>query len=62
MPPDEWPARLRLAAERFAIAPEGFWRLSLKEWRALTETDAGPALGRAELQRLLQEHPDERVG
>ena len=27
------------AAARMGVAPEGFWRLSLKEWRMLT---AGP--------------------
>lgn len=54
----EWAAMLRVAALRLGIAPEAFWRLSLSEWRMLTE-DAGPAaMGRSELERLMREHPD----
>ena len=48
------------AAARMGVGPEGFWRLSLKEWRMLT---AGPAqaapLGRSELERMREMWPDE---
>lgn len=53
-----WPALMRLAATRFGIAPRDFWRLSLAEWRALT--DAAPdALTRTAFDTLLQAYPDE---
>lgn len=55
-----WPALLRLAALRFGIAPDAFWRLSLVEWRALT--DAAPdALTRAAFEALARAHPDREV-
>jgi len=48
------------AAARMGVAPEGFWRLSLKEWRMLT---AGPVqaapLGRNELEAMVGLWPDE---
>jgi uncharacterized phage protein (TIGR02216 family) len=40
------------------IAPEAFWRLSLKEWRALT-TAQSEALGRAGFEDLARRIPDE---
>ena len=52
-----WAGRLRLAL-RMGVAPEAFWRLSLAEWRAMTEADGSPVLGRSELMRLLAAHPD----
>lgn len=52
--------RLGLA---MGLAPEAFWRLSLREWRMLTEPAAGPstgrALGRAELERMAEAWPDD---
>ena len=56
---DEWSARLRLAAERFGVAPEAFWRLSLPEWRALTQDAAPAVLPRARLEAMAREHPDD---
>lgn len=57
-PRSEWVGMLRFAALRLGIGPEAFWRLSLREWRALTE-DGGPAaLGRYELEALLRAYPD----
>lgn len=53
-----WPAMLRLAALRYGIAPEAFWRLSLAEWRALT-TEPSAALSRADLDALAHRFPDE---
>lgn len=57
-PLSEWGAALQFAVLRLGIAPEAFWRLSLKEWRALTGDGGAPALGRGELERLMREHPD----
>ncbi len=54
----DWPARLRLAALRFHIAPDAFWRLSVKEWAALTAAPAPDALGRQDLTALMAAHPD----
>ena len=56
---DEWAQRLRAAAERFGIAPEGFWRLSLAEWRALTEAATAEVLSRTRFEALAREHPDD---
>ena len=54
-----WDEMLRLAVA-MGVAPEGFWRLSLKEWRMLT---AGPVqaapLGRNELEAMVGLWPDE---
>ena len=54
-----WPDLLRLAAVRFHIAPDAFWRLSLAEWLALTTPDAPPALDRATFDVLSGQHPDQ---
>lgn len=43
---------------RFGIAPEAFWRLSLREWRMLTEAEPAPVLGRAGLERLMEAYGD----
>ncbi|MBO9545696.1 phage tail assembly chaperone [Caulobacter sp.] len=55
-----WAAPLRLAMS-LGIAPEAFWRLSLKEWRALTETPAAPVLTRTDLSALIARYPDEET-
>ena len=56
-----WGAALRLATLRLAISPEAFWRLSLVEWRALTEVPAAPVLNRAALDALIARFPDEET-
>ena len=56
-----WRAALRLATQGLAIAPEAFWRLSLAEWRALTEAPAAPILNRAALDALIARFPDEEI-
>ncbi|MEJ2816015.1 phage tail assembly chaperone [Caulobacter sp. CCG-8] len=56
-----WRDALRLAALRLAIPPEAFWRLSLAEWRALTEAPAAPVLDRAALDALIARFPDEET-
>jgi uncharacterized phage protein (TIGR02216 family) len=47
-------------AAMLGVTPEAFWRLSLKEWRMLTERAgrAGP-MGRSELERMAEAWPDE---
>lgn len=55
-----WKTRLRLAA-RLGIAPRDFWRLSVAEWRALTESDAAP-MDRATLDDLTKQFPDRMHG
>ena len=47
------------AAARMGVGPEGFGRLSLKEWRMLTTgpVQASP-LGRSELERMAALWPD----
>ncbi|HEX8232806.1 MAG TPA: phage tail assembly chaperone [Caulobacteraceae bacterium] len=52
-----WEAMLR-AAMAAGIAPGGFWRLSVKEWRALCR-GGGEGLGRGELNRLMGLYPDD---
>jgi uncharacterized phage protein (TIGR02216 family) len=52
-----WPQLLRLALQ-MGIGPEAFWRLSLREWRALTSA-SGEALGRAAFDELARRFPDE---
>lgn len=46
------------AAERFGVTPEGFWRLSLREWRMLTAPPEQAAMSRGELERLAERWPD----
>ena len=53
-----WAPMLR-AALTLGIQPEAFWRLSLKEWRMLTEAPRGPgAMGRGRLDELMRRWPD----
>lgn len=54
-----WGAMLQ-AALRMGVTPEGFWRLSLKEWRMLTTAPGQAApMGRAEFERMAEAWPDE---
>ena len=52
-----WAAMLQ-AAVRMGVAPEAFWRLSLREWRMLTAAEPAPVMGRAEFERLLEAYGD----
>ena len=56
-----WRAALRLAALRLSIPPEAFWRLSLAEWRVLTEAPAAPVLTRQALDALIARFPDDQT-
>lgn len=47
------------AAMKAGLSPRAFWDLSLKEWRWLSQGGAEPVLTHAELQRLMEEYPDE---
>lgn len=53
-----WAAWLRLAVQ-LGAPPAAFWRLSLREWRALTATRASEALGRSAFEALAARFPDE---
>jgi uncharacterized phage protein (TIGR02216 family) len=54
-----WGEMLRTAA-RLGIGPGGFWRLSLREWRLLTERSGGAApMGRVEFERMAEAWPDD---
>ena len=54
-----WGEMLRAAA-RLGVGPVGFWRLSLREWRMLTEPPAGvPSMGRVDLMRMVEAWPDD---
>jgi uncharacterized phage protein (TIGR02216 family) len=55
-----WAEPLRLAV-RLGIAPDAFWRLSLVEWRALTEAPQSPVLTRSGLSALIARYPDEEI-
>ena len=43
---------------RMGLTPEAFWRLSVREWRILTERAGAPALGRGAFERLAEAWPD----
>jgi len=48
------------AAALLGVGPEAFWRLSLREWRMLTERPSGAApLGRSDFERMAEAWPDE---
>lgn len=46
-------------AVALGVQPEAFWRLSLKEWRMLTERAGAPTLERGGLEALMARWPDE---
>jgi uncharacterized phage protein (TIGR02216 family) len=53
-----WDAWMAHGVGRLRIAPSEFWRMSLREWRAVLGQGGQSALSRAELEVLLKEHPD----
>ena len=54
-----WGEMLRASA-RLGLGPEGFWRLSLREWRMLTEQSGGVVpMGRWEFERMAETWPDD---
>lgn len=54
-----WSEMVRTAA-MLGVSPEGFWRLSLREWRTLTEGPATAAsMGRDDFMRMAEAWPDE---
>ncbi|MBL8548381.1 MAG: phage tail assembly chaperone [Hyphomonadaceae bacterium] len=53
-----WRAWLALALS-LGLAPEAFWRLSVREWRALTRAPA--PLSRTDLEALMRAYPDART-
>ena len=57
IPVTPWAAMLGEAV-RLGVMPEAFWRLSVREWRMLTERPGASALGRAGFEKLAQAWPD----
>ncbi len=54
----DWGEMLRAAA-RLGVGPEGFWRLSLREWRMLMERPGGGVpMEREDLMRMAAAWPD----
>ncbi len=54
-----WDAAIRRAAIEFSLPPDRFWRLSLKEWRALAGDRATDLpLSRSDFEMLAADHPD----
>lgn len=48
------------AAVAMGVSPEGFWRLSLREWRWLTAGEAGVVpMGRGGLDEMMRRWPDD---
>jgi uncharacterized phage protein (TIGR02216 family) len=55
----KWDVMLRTALA-LGIAPEAFWRLSVREWRMLIAVDAGAGpMGRGELEQMMGAWPDD---
>lgn len=52
-----WGAMLS-AAGQLGVAPNLFWRLSVREWRALTAAATPERLSRVTLEALAQRFPD----
>lgn len=57
MTSQRWRGGLRLAS-RLGVTPEAFWRLSVVEWRALTEGFAPADFARDDLDALMARYPD----
>jgi hypothetical protein len=55
--PTPWARWLAYAARAFLLPPEQFWRLSLREWRSLTQS-AEPAMSRQDFIALSARYPD----
>ncbi len=54
-----WARQIRRASREFGLSPDAFWRLSLKEWRALAGQPSGLSpLNRADLEALIGAYPD----
>jgi hypothetical protein len=48
------------AAAMLGVPPAGFWRLSLKEWRMLTDGSVNVApMVRSDLMRMAEAWPDD---
>lgn len=54
-----WP-KLLSTAMSLGLAPDAFWRLSVREWRAIVALQSLSALSRAELEALARAYPDRR--
>ncbi len=52
-----WRAMLAVAAQ-LGVPPAHFWRLSLREWRAIAAPEGHETLPRAAFEALAQRFPD----
>ncbi|MBY0562884.1 MAG: phage tail assembly chaperone [Hyphomonadaceae bacterium] len=57
MKSEAW-AEMLAAGCALGLAPDVVWRLSVREWRALTRGEA-PAMTRDELEALVRAYPDQ---
>lgn len=59
-PPSATPwGQMLQRAVMLGVGPEAFWRLSLKEWRMLTQRpDEAVPLGRGQLEAMSRRWPD----
>ena len=55
----DWPVLFRHGVLGLRLAPEVFWRLSWREWQMLNAAPEMAVLGRAALEDLMREFPDE---
>lgn len=56
--PTPWTAWLRVAVA-LGLGPDAFWRLSLREWRALISPISGAVLTRGQFDALAHQFPDQ---
>ena len=54
----DWAALMRHGVLVLGLSPEGFWRLSWREWQMLTGRPAELVLSRSALDDLMQTFPD----
>ncbi len=52
---------LLAAALKMGLAPDAFWRTSLREWRLITAAAQSEALGRAEFEALARAYGDGEI-
>ena len=55
---ENWPfeAWLKIVVLQFGLSPEDFWKMSLKDWVALTRSTAPKPMGKSDLIKLEQDY------
>jgi len=53
-----WPieAWLKIAVLQLGLSPEDFWKMSLRDWFALTRSSAPKPMGKSDLIKLEQDY------